>query len=75
MTKQQILTGTVFTVFGIKYDMQYILSENKINFYLDGKIVGRSILSLEDEKTFAILVNVFGVSQMILIAFAHCEPK
>lgn len=75
MTKEQILSGAKFSVFGINGYFEYLPESVKPTFILtQGDQKSQSpINGMLYDNHLSIFVVVFGIMQLIDIAYSHCE--
>ena len=74
MTKEEIQSGVLFSVYGLPYDLQYNREDEKLELVRNSAVVHRSEF-VTDEKAFTAFLPAFGVMQPVEIAYSHCELK
>lgn len=74
MTKEEIQSGVLFSVYGLPYDLQYNTADNKLELVRTSAVVHRSEF-VTDEKSFTAFLPAFGVMQPVEIAYSFCETK
>ena len=74
MTVQEILSGVLFTAYGLPYDLQYNTKDQKLELVRNAVVVHRSEFVAE-EAAFTAFLPAFGVMQPVEIAYSFCETK
>jgi len=75
MTKEQVLSGEKFSVFGINGDFEYMPNSLPAVMIYTENSKQRPVFVLMDVVSFSVGIQVFGIDQVVEIAFSCCEQK
>lgn len=76
MTKDQVLTGQPFSLYGIGADLKYNPKTEKLDFVQGEKVIHTSEIIFEtDIQGFSFFGRIFGVPQCLTALYSECELK